>query len=373
MLAGGRQGRRADRRAYSPVSRSLLTTRMKKILVVPSEMLVEKEPSSRPARFFVRQAKRIKRRFSGTSALYDAELQRYADIPAILGRENAFVYGALYPHLHDTRIPETSPYPSCHGSPSGTIVYGPDIPSVIGKIDAVLVSVRAGERGEECIREARRRDVPVAIIDAYDHQSNYGAADIRKELFRGYEPKKHFDLYFKNDLPLGYRADDVLPLAPCPLRPESYGFRALGKDTDIFFSGKVRNRDQADGPAVLNLVAGAFPGAKLLGHTTHSTFLTLLEYWDLLARAKIALSPSRFVWDSFRHCEAALAPGTALVAPKPYVETTGPPLRDGVNAVLYDTEFDRADGKFHLKNGADLVEKIRYYLEHVDARERLAA
>lgn len=346
---------------------------VKKILIVPSEMLVEKEPSSRAARFFVRGAKRIKRKISGVSALYDAELQRYADIPAILGRENAFVYGALYPHLHSVSIPETSPYPSCHGSPRGTTVYARDIPAVMGKVDAVLVSVRAGIRGDECIREARKRGVPVAVIDAYDHQSNYGAKDIRKELFRGYEPGKDFDLYFKNDLPLGHRVDYVMPLAPCPLRLESYRFRALEKDTDIFFSGKVRNRDQADGPAVLDLIARAFPNAKLLGHTAHSTFLTLREYWDLLSGARLALSPSRFVWDSFRHCEAALAPGTALIAPHPYVETVGPPLKDGVNAILYDTEFDPSDGKYHLKNGSDLVEKVRSYLADTAARERLAA
>lgn len=346
---------------------------IKKILIVPSEMLVEKEPSSRAARFLVRGAKRLKRKISGTSSLYDAELQRYADVPAILGRENAFIYGALYPHLYSDYIPETSPYPSCHGSLRGTTVYREDISSLMGKVDAVLVSVRAGARGDECIREARKRGVPVALIDAYDHQSNYGAADVWGELFRGYERGKHFDLYFKNDLPLGYRTNDVLPLAPCPLRVESYQFRAMPKSTDIFFSGKTRNRDQADGPAVLDLIMCFFPNVELLGHKTHGSFLTLRTYWDKLSGAKMALSPSRFVWDSFRHCEAALAPGTALIAPRPYVETVGPPLRDGVNAILYDTEFDPSDGRYHLKNGADLIEKIRSYLDNPGARERLAA
>ena len=43
---------------------------------------------------------------------------------------------------------------------------------------------------------------------------------------------------------------------------------------------------------------------------------------------------------------------------------------DGVNAILYDTEF--RDGKFHLKDGGALVEKVRYYLAHPAEREAMA-
>ena len=343
--------------------------KIKKLLIVPSDGLVE-DYSSSFFSFALSKAKTFKRKFSSQPMAYDAELQRYADIPKILGQENAFVFGALYSHLYSEAIPKFCPYPSCHGTPKGRTVREKEIISVLKEVDAVLVSGRAGQRGEFVIREAKKNDLPVAILDAHDHQSNYGAADIRQELCRGFKKGEHFDLYFKNDLPLGYKNDYILPLAPCPVRPEMYQFRELVKDSDFFFSGKTRVKDQDDGRELIELVQNKFDSTHFLGHQWHDTFLSAQEYWDCMSRSRIALSPSRFVWDSFRHCEAGLAPKTALVAPKPYVETIGPPLEDGLNAILYDTEF--RDGKYHFENEKEFEEKLRYYLDNPEEREQMS-
>ena len=45
-------------------------------------------------------------------------------------------------------------------------------------------------------------------------------------------------------------------------------------------------------------------------------------------------------------------------------------MQDGVNAILYDTEF--RNGKFHLQNGSLLVEKIQYYLDNSEERKQMA-
>lgn len=343
---------------------------IQRVLIVPAGALVEREPASRSAALLLRAVKAMKRRVFGMPSVYNSELQRYGDLPLILGRENVFYLGRLYPHVFSAAIPPACPYPSCHATPYGTEISVRELDEVLRNVDALLVSIQSGVRGEIARQRAKARGLPVAVLDAHDHQAIYEAEDIRSELACGLEPGRDFDLYFKENLPLGYRTETMLPLAPAPLRPEVYQFRTLPKATDIFYSGKERLRGQPDGRAVLELMGREFPGAELVDHKDHRTFLSLREYWDGLARARLALSPSRFDWDSFRHCEAGLAPGTALIAPEPYVETTGPPLKDGLNAVLYATEF--RDGKFYLKDGDTLIEKVRHYLSRPDEREALA-
>lgn len=345
--------------------------KIKKILIVPAQALVEKEPRSPYAAFFLRSARQVKRRIFGLPSAYNSEIQRYGDIPKILGAENTYFFGRLYTHLHLSEPPQSCPYPSCHATPRGTLINEPEIDEVVAKVDAVLVSIQAGERRDLVIKKAKKRDMPVAILDAQDHQAIYQASDIRAELSCGLKAGEQFDIYFKENLPLGYGTDIILPLAPAPLRPEVYRFRTFLKSVDVFHSGKARVSAQPDNRAAISLVQQKFSNSEIIEHKTHGSFLTLHEYWDGLSRARFALSPSRFDWDSFRHCETALAPATALIAPKPYVETTGPPLRDGVNAVLYNTEC-RA-GRYYLRNPDELVEKIRFYLERPQERERLAA
>ncbi|MBI4132336.1 MAG: glycosyltransferase family 1 protein [Candidatus Sungbacteria bacterium] len=343
---------------------------IRRLLIVPADALVEREPAHPAAALVSRALKSAKRRIFGMPSVYNSEIQRYGDIPAILGQENTFILGRTYPHLHIAPPPPACPYPSCHATPAGTIITERQLEPILPNVDAVLVSVQAGARGALARASARRRGIPVAILDASDHQSIYKARNISAELTCGLEAGPDFDLYFKENLPLGYQTEIVLPLAPAPLRPEVYQFRALPKAVDIFYSGKMRGHGQPDGTAVIELIRQNFPAAELVDHKTHGTFLTLRDYWDGLSAARLALSPSRFDWDSFRHCESALAPGTALIAPKPYVETIGPPLMDGVNAVLYDTEF--RDGWFYLKKAQDLVDKIRHYLAHPAEREAMA-
>lgn len=343
--------------------------KLRSILIVPADSLVEK--TSFP-NFMLRILRSAKRRLGSSSMVYDSEIQRYGDIPAVLGKENVFFFGKLYPHFFSKSIPPFSPYPSCHGTSfAESVCEENEAKRVISRVDAVLVSVRAGMRGKLAIEEAKRVGKTVAIIDVYDHYANYGLQDVGEtELCRGFRRGKDFDIYFKNDLPLGYRSDTVLPLAPCPLRPESYSFRALPKDTDIFFSGRRRVRGQADGEELLNALAGASLKIRTVMHEKRLDFLSLREYWDFLSSARIALSSSRLAWDSFRHCETGLAPKTALLAPKPYIETVGPELKDGKNAVLYETEL--RNGKYHLVRADDVLEKIRYYLAHPSVLEIIA-
>lgn len=346
--------------------------KVRKILIVPSYKLVEEVKEPLYISFFIRPIKSLARRFGIRRLVYNDEVLFHGDVVKVLGNENVFVFGKHHHHLHEVMIPDNCRYPSCHGTPRHIYLKENEVRRVIkDDVDAVLVSIRAGARGDLVIHEARKCDIPVAMIDTVDHESNYGADDMWKELCYGFKPRKHFDLYFKKDLPLGYKTDAILPLGPIPVRPESHQFPNSEKDVDIFFSGRLRTgRTQADRAETVLLVRDNFPGAVVLEHDSSGAFISTRRYWDYLSRSKMALSPSGRIWDSFRHCEIGLAPRTALIAPKPYIETVGPFLRDGVNAILYDTEF--RDGQYHLVNGVELGEKIAYYLANSRELERIA-
>ncbi|MFY9461820.1 MAG: hypothetical protein WAP51_01295, partial [Candidatus Sungiibacteriota bacterium] len=329
--------------------------RIKKILIVPIELIVEDKPDPYSAAFFVGGLKYIKRKMGMAPSVYNGELQFYADLPVVLGRENVFLFGKYYPHFHLRDIPPMCAYPSCHGTPRPLSLSEAEVHSQIREMDAVLVSTLAGRRGELVIKLAKKFDISVALIDFKDHFDIFGstAPVLPYQLYRGFVRGTHFDLFFKKDLPLGYANEYTFPIAPVPIRPESYNFRVLPKDTDIFYSGAKRVKGVGDRFEVTQLVKDSFVNAVILEKRRGDAFLSTQSYLDHLSRARIALSPSGFVWDSFRHCEVGLAPKTVLLAPRPYMEVVGPFLEDGVNAILYETEF--SDGRYHLINRQELI------------------
>lgn len=347
--------------------------RIKKILIAPIELIVEDKPDPYSAAFFVGGLKYIKRKMGMAPSVYNGELQFYADMPIILGQENVFLFGEYYPHIHLRDIPSMCAYPSCHGTPRPLSLSEKEVRSRIREVDAVLISTKAGRRGELVMKLAKKFDIPVALIDFKDRHDTFGAAEsvVRQKLYCGFIRGAHFDLFFKKDLPLGYANEYTFPIVPIPIRPESYDFQILPKDIDVFYSGVRRAKGVGDRFEITALMRDNFANAVILEKGRGESFLSTRSYLDYLSRARIALSPPGFVWDSFRHCEVGLAPKTALLIPRPYEEVVGPFLQDGVNAILYETEF--REGKYHLVNSGELVEKVRYYLEHSAEREKIAA
>ncbi len=349
--------------------------KIRKILLVPSGRIVRYEDELLYAPFFERMREKIHSSLWRQPIHYDGELQFYGDIPDILGKENSFVFGRYRPNVLWKKAPDDCPYLSCIGNPEPTFfTQKKQLQDVIRQVDAVLVSTRSGMRGRMAIQEARRHGVIVAVIDYKDHPELYGMndADIRQELFRGFEAGKDFNIFFKKELPLGYASDTVKPLAPVCVRPSSYLFHATLKDTSIFFSGRPQHACQGDRMESAELVKRYFPDAAVALPYSQKAFLTAQEYCDNFARSKMILSPSGVSWDTVRHAETGLAPETLLIAPKPYIEAVEPYLKDGVNALLYDTELGQ-DGKYHLVKENELLDKIRYYLNHDDERKKIAA
>lgn len=342
--------------------------KIKKLLVVPCFKLIQDDKV--PKSFLERAIASVGGILKSKALINNQEILAYADVPKILGSEHVFFLGQLRPPLCDPAVPSRSVYPSFHGATRGTEIPMSDLPAVLKEVNAVLISILAGTHRDEIIRQARRHGLPIIIIDYVEHESNYGATDRGKELSRGLVRGKDFDLYFKLDLPLGYQTEAIRPLAPVPVRPQSYQFTSGVKDIDIFFSGRHRPVYQGDREETTTLVKSHFPGAMVLEHRGFQGYQSPIKYWVRVARSKMALCPSGRTWATQRQTETALVPGTVLITPRPYIETTGPALQENTNAVLYDVEF--REGKYHLANPNGLREQITYYLSRPSELKRLS-
>lgn len=173
---------------------------IKKILLVPSERTVSRHDQLLDKSALRRFAMLAKEQIKKLRLRYDGEIQFYGDIPAILGQENTFSFGRYNPLVLRKFPREDSPYISIASSPEPSYFSNPhDLPYIIKKVDAVFVSTRAGFRGTCAIEEARKKEIPIAILDYVDHPELYGATpeEVQKKLYLNFVPKKDFDIFFK--------------------------------------------------------------------------------------------------------------------------------------------------------------------------------
>jgi len=324
------------------------------LLIVPSSHLIKQ-----PIRI-------LKSKLYGTQLPHHAEIQYAGDITAVLGTHHTFVLGHYYPHLHSTNLPDMCSYPSCHGAPQPTFVSPRHLKHYISKVDAILVSSTSHPQlARRAINSARRLDLPIAILDILDYDTLYGAPDVTQRLTLNFKPGRDFDIYFKKDLPLGFRTNTIFPFGPIPVRPESYNFKHLAKQYPVFYSGRKReNQSSPERAQLVDLVAREIPDANIVTHDTRGTFMTRRQYWDYLSQSRLALSPSGRCWDSFRHCEVGLAPNVALMLPRPFITTCGPPMQDGINCILYDITLK--NGRYYLADPAATINKLKSYLSRPD-------
>ncbi len=344
--------------------------KVKKILIVPSNKTIQ--PIKNGAIInLLKIARNIKLKLNPSYFVYDGEMLFYSDIPKILGEKNVFVLDKYHPYLLSKKIPYNCPYPAFTSAPQTVFISKEEVNNIINEVDVVLVSTRAGNRGKLVIEEARRREIPIALIDFHDHDEIFTSTSFEKDCFRGFVKGKDFNIYFKKDIPLGHKSDILFPLSPLPVRADSFKTLIMEKDIDIFYSGRSRtDLCQPDRGESIDIIKKNFKNLKILEHETRKTFPTRKKYWEYISRSNISISPSGRVWDSYRHCEIGLANKTALVAPRPYVETVGPALRDGVNSILYDIEV--INGRAHLINKGEFVSKLKYYLNSPIELENLA-
>jgi len=333
---------------------------IKKILIVPSKRLQ------------INYVELIKNRVYRQELPHHAEIQYAGDLPSVLGPDNVFVIGQYYPSVFAANFPLSCPYPSCHGATRPTFIKRKQIDKTLRQVDAVIISA-IGEPDliAQVIKRARRFNLPVAILDIPDYDTLYGDPDIYEHLTLDFKVRRDYDIYFKKDLPKGFGTDLILPFGPIPVRPSSYHFIEKQKTKSVFYNGRKReDQSSPERAQIVEAVQEKIPDTNIMTHDDRSTFITNRQYWDFLSQARVALSPSGRCWDSFRHCEVGLAPNVAIMLPKPFIETCGPPIRDGHNAIVYDVVL--RDRRYYLADANVTLQKLKNYLQKPEELERLA-
>ena len=353
--------------------------KIKKILIVPeSERILKPKTYNQKSKInLLKHYRNIINSLNKPEIKYNAEIMFYGDMPLILGKENVFVVGE-YKDQYLSPANRDCFYPSCHNTPEPTFLKNfNEIYNISNSLDAILISSRANKHREKLSSIAKSNNIPIAIIDRYDHESLYNTSKIDFEksrpsvvdvkeknlgICRNFKYGLDFDIYFKHTLPIKFNQNFIFPLCPAPIRPESYNYPDTDKNIDIFFIGRPMDRiAQPDRRQIVELMIDNFDNSKIKFVESQSSFMSPSKYQYHQSKSLIILSPSGRVWNGSRLGEAGLSK-SVLIAPKPYHRTVEPKLNDKKNALLYDVEFK--DGGYHLINSNEFVEKVKYYLDN---------
>ena len=196
--------------------------------------------------------------------------------------------------------------------------------------DYILSSSRFDDLYFNVLVKAKKLDIPIAMIDAHDDEPVY---DLGKPYLL--KSQRHpYNLLFKQDLPIGLRSNKILPLSPLPYPSgKNYIFKETKSFKSIFFSGADRpNITRSDRGIICNYIEQNFLDSRIFLNKPKLPE-NLYEY--LNKESLIQLSPSGRVWNSFRHCSAAID-SPVLVIPQNDCELTWDVFKDEENCITYD-------------------------------------
>ena len=122
------------------------------------------------------------------------------------------------------------------------------------KYNIIVISSHTDRNFVEKIYSRKAPHSKVAIIDHEDHDT-LRAGFNEKDITRDFEKNKHFDIFFKKDLPLDFFQKYIFPLAPDPIRAEAFpnlDFKRFSeRTTSVFFSGIVNKPTTFDHRSII--------------------------------------------------------------------------------------------------------------------------
>lgn len=343
-----------------------------KVLILPSHYITDYKPRNIDLfKSYIRNI--LKKKFSFNDAkshFYLNEHYHYSHIPLANTLGETFIVGNYFYDYITKKIPNTTRYPSLHNSPKGNHIKFEDALNNLNNFDVIIVGIRSGDFGKKILKEASKKNIFSCIIDYADDFDVYDESNFSNYnlIFRGFEYKKDFNLYFKHDVPLNLDLDFVEPLAPMPIKLENYP--KLKKKTfnqkkyNFSFVGRIHNNIHNARSDIINLLKKIKGEYYLKEYAVNDNRrLTLLDYCNILNDSKICLTPWGKVWDSARHPEPAVYGNVPLI-PKPNCKLANDISLNDDNAIVYETK--NINGKFTIDNQDKLLNKIEICLNNND-------
>ena len=340
---------------------------MPKILIVPSRFItnIHNREFTRWKNFlFSAKDLKFKNAFdSFNSHMLCSEIYNYADIPNINGKDQTFILGNYYKEYTEKQIPKNTRYPSIHNNPHGTHLTLRGALSMIKKFDCVLIGIQSNEIGNKIRKKALNHNIPVVLIDHFDHPQVYKDPSY-ENIFRGLKPEKDFNMYFKHDLPKNKLIDHlVYPLAPMPCNPNNYpqiNHTWNKKNISVFYRGRKSHNPRKDRILLSEEIKKQIEFSHI-EHIGQSEKITIFEYVNNLSKTKIAFTPSGKVWDSTRHTEIGLYNCVPLI-PEPDCEVVSDCIKDTENSIVYNIN-DINEGEIN-KSISDIIDKVRSLIKN---------
>ena len=311
--------------------------------------------------FFLLKLNRDKYNEIKSNLFYRMDQYYFSEFPSIIGKENTFILGNYNEHYKRKKIPKYSRLPSLYNNKEATHINLKDAISNLNSFDCLITGVRTNGVGEVLRNLAKKKGIFCVILDTFDHLDVYKSdknLDILRIATRNLVFKKDFDLYLKHDVPLNFYSENIVPIAPVPIKIENYPSLAKKsfeeKKNNIFFSGRLHENISPERSQVSNFLSNEFNGVKILNYK-EKTKLTVEGYCQILNDTKIAYSPSGKTWDSTRHSELAIYNCIPLI-PYPNCRLADNFILNDDNSISYKF-IDQKIKSFNL-----LKEKINFIL-----------
>lgn len=347
-----------------------------KILIVPSKFITNyKNRNFQFLKSYVKSILNFKFNFNEIrNNFFSTEFYNYAFFPEINGFENTFILGEYQSEYKNNFISKYSRYPSSYNIPKIKSISLNEAISNLSFFDCVIVGIRSGEIGKKIIKEAKKKNIFLGIIDYYDHPSAYKIKDNDNHfLTRDLKPNIDFDIYFKHDIPIWNNDKYLFSICPMPINIQNYPkiekkiFNQ--KNISISFSGRLHKEIHPERYTVWKYLENNVENTSFK-ETSYLQKITINEYCELLNKSLIGFTPYGKVWDSTRHCEMAVYNTVPLISKPDCKLVDGFNIND-TNAIVYD--FQRDSNNYYIKNKNEFLDKVKNVINDENIHKSISA
>ena len=165
------------------------------------------------------------------------EYAYYSDINQ-LPNIDLFMLGDLH-KKHTSKPDKNTTNPSGHNCPKVKSISLTEVYKNIDTFNCIIFSIDSIELMKDLRQNCIKKKIFTVIIDHPDHESIYQNFSTTN-LTYGLKYNIDFNLYFKKDIPLNIKFDWLKPIAPDPVRIESFNevnISMSDKKYNFFFSG----------------------------------------------------------------------------------------------------------------------------------------
>ena len=124
--------------------------------------------------------------------LLNTESYFYSHFPKILGQDNVYAVGRFYNEYTNRHIDQYSRYPSLNKNEITNQVSFNFAKNNLHLFSFILVGIRSGNIGKEIIKIAKKKNIPVIILDYFDDKDVYSNHSL---IHRGLKYKYDFDFF----------------------------------------------------------------------------------------------------------------------------------------------------------------------------------